>query len=260
MLTVVAHPDDDLFFINPDLANDLQAGVCTTTVYVTSGDAGQRNAYHRARERGIAAAYAAMAGAPDVWARARVTVAGRVLTEATLTGVPSVRLFFLRLPDGGMDGSGWPRSARTSLRQLVQGQVPVLWTVDSPAQAYGAEDLLAVLSGVMTHVRPTGIRTLDGERGHADGDHSDHHTVAQLTAAASARWDASVPVAGYVGYPSAELPANVDGRELADKAATVEVYARFDRLLHLDPVQDTVSPEAAWLARRYRTVDVPTSR
>jgi LmbE family N-acetylglucosaminyl deacetylase len=221
-------------------------------VYVTSGDSGERNYYYRARERGIAAAYAQMAGVADVWARTRVAVAGHVLTEATLTGAPTVRLYFLRLPDGGMDGRGWPRSARGSLRRLVEGRIPVLWTVDTPAQAYTSADVVEVLSALMAHVRPTAIRTLDGERRHADGDHSDHHTVARLTAEARARTAGTVPLEGYVGYPSAALPVNVSGAALAAKTAAVEVYARHDRLLVLTSVDGSPRPEAAWLARRHR--------
>ncbi|MFE3289079.1 PIG-L family deacetylase, partial [Streptomyces sp. NPDC059233] len=37
-LQVVAHPDDDLFFMNPDLSRSISTGIKVTTVYLTSGE------------------------------------------------------------------------------------------------------------------------------------------------------------------------------------------------------------------------------
>ncbi len=36
-LTIVAHPDDDLLFLNPDILRDIEAGRCARTVFVTAG-------------------------------------------------------------------------------------------------------------------------------------------------------------------------------------------------------------------------------
>lgn len=45
-LQVVAHPDDDLFFMNPDVSRSIAAGIEVTTVYLTSGEADGRNEAH----------------------------------------------------------------------------------------------------------------------------------------------------------------------------------------------------------------------
>lgn len=37
VMQVVAHPDDDLFFINPDVSAAIDAQVAVVTVYVTAG-------------------------------------------------------------------------------------------------------------------------------------------------------------------------------------------------------------------------------
>ena len=34
-LNVVAHTDDDLLFINPDIQDDIDAGKCVQTLYIT---------------------------------------------------------------------------------------------------------------------------------------------------------------------------------------------------------------------------------
>ena len=45
ILTIVAHEDDDLIFISPDLLHAIQAGATVRTVYVTAGDDGMSASY-----------------------------------------------------------------------------------------------------------------------------------------------------------------------------------------------------------------------
>ncbi|MFD0331956.1 PIG-L family deacetylase [Streptacidiphilus monticola] len=75
VLQIVAHPDDDLFFMNPATVHGLRAGTPSATVYLSAGDADGRNpmrlqeglavadkaAYTKARQNGLRAAYGAMA-------------------------------------------------------------------------------------------------------------------------------------------------------------------------------------------------------
>jgi len=63
ILTVVAHEDDDLLFMNPDIQHDLSAGACATTVFLTAGDDGQPSAYWLEREMGSQSAYDTMLAA-----------------------------------------------------------------------------------------------------------------------------------------------------------------------------------------------------
>ncbi len=55
-MAVVAHQDDSLLFLSPDLLHDIQAGDCVTTVYVTAGDGGGCGylaGARKRRERGV---------------------------------------------------------------------------------------------------------------------------------------------------------------------------------------------------------------
>lgn len=56
-LNVVAHEDDDLLFLSPDLLHNIQAGRCVRTVFVTAGDSGAGAGYWQGREAGSKAAY-----------------------------------------------------------------------------------------------------------------------------------------------------------------------------------------------------------
>ena len=51
-LNFVAHEDDDLLFLSPDLLHDLHNGKCVTTVLLTAGDAGDVSSYWLGREDG----------------------------------------------------------------------------------------------------------------------------------------------------------------------------------------------------------------
>ena len=85
-LTFVAHLDDDLLFMNPDIASNIQAGACVQVVYLTASDAGEGEGYMLGRERGVRAAYAYMAKQPDLWKEDMVQVDTYHIARFTLQG------------------------------------------------------------------------------------------------------------------------------------------------------------------------------
>ena len=44
-LAFVAHLDDDLLFMNPDIASNVEAGGCVRVIYLTASDAGEGEPY-----------------------------------------------------------------------------------------------------------------------------------------------------------------------------------------------------------------------
>jgi LmbE family N-acetylglucosaminyl deacetylase len=60
-ISFVAHQDDDLLFMNPDIASDVQAGYNVWIVYLTAGQVQFRDEMEYANQRivGARAAYAA---------------------------------------------------------------------------------------------------------------------------------------------------------------------------------------------------------
>src|SRR5262249_33560664 len=138
---IVAHQDDDLLFLNPDVDQSIASGSTVFLVYLTAGDAGRGARYWTARERGARAAHARMAGVKDVWLPVRVPVAGRIVSIETLAERQSVHLVFLRLPDGRMKGEGSVAYGRVSLQKLWEGSIKRMSSVDG-ASSYTAEELL----------------------------------------------------------------------------------------------------------------------
>lgn len=222
-LNVVAHEDDDLLFINPAISDDLAAGRCVTTVFVTAGDAGRPRSYWQGREEGSMAAYAMASGLPNSWFADTDTVGGHQLTRYTLKP-GRVELIFLRLPDA--HGNATDRPA-LGLPHLWQGSLPTLATVDG-SDAYTKDSLTALLTAVMEAEQPDDIRTLDFAGRYGDGDHADHHAAAYFTYAAQLGYHRAHHIIGYMGYEIANQPANLPDAARAKKLAIFLAYAAHD--------------------------------
>ncbi|WOP19841.1 YfhO family protein [Raineyella sp. LH-20] len=250
-LQVVAHQDDDLFFMTPDLLSDLRtrADQCFRTAYVTAGDAGKGPDYWRAREAGMEAAYAKAAMVENRWETSSASFGGHPVLVRSLVPRRSISLVFLRLPDGFPDGSGTALYGRQSLPKLLDGRITRISAVDGSTE-YSAVGLRDELVALIDATRPTLIRTTDYVHPLGDGDHGDHHAVAYLTRDASRLAHVDHTILSYQGYPSQQRPRNVFGDDLALKR---EIY---------DTYQEIALPsEPMWrpgfLYRQY-TVDVAT--
>ncbi|MEU2654643.1 PIG-L family deacetylase [Streptomyces sp. NPDC007325] len=227
LLQIVAHPDDDLYFMNPDAQRLLDARVPLVSVYVTAGEhtgvnrikgmpetPPDRAAYSSARRQGLRQSYAAALGLPlfAPWRREALALGGgRTAERAVLAhGGRRVELVFLDLP------------MHTPRRYMA---LPALWedralelsahrSAGSPVSRpgpYDHEGLVAALTGLLRRYRPTVVHTLDPDPDAQPGDdatrrrnseqpgYSDHgdHTAAGCFAwAALVRWVAEEVRAG----------------------------------------------------------------
>jgi hypothetical protein len=132
-MNIVAHEDDDLLFLSPDLLHDIQSGRCVRTVFVTAGDAGKGCCYWKSREDGIRSAYALMAGVSSPWTISDAFISGHGITIHTLRSHSKISLVFLRLPDGNFDGGGWPKNNYQSLRKLLAGTIKEIRAIEGPS-------------------------------------------------------------------------------------------------------------------------------
>ncbi|MFH8256410.1 PIG-L family deacetylase [Streptomyces roseolus] len=257
----VSHPDDDLYFMNPDTAQSLADRIPLTTVYLTAGEANGVNAraaraaatapdkpaYAEARQNGIRAAYAELATGDRTspWDRTAIRTAGGGAAELdTLRARPGVRLVWLQLREAGSPYGDRPHS----LRGLWHGRIPALGSLRSSGTpvtddfAYSKEQVVATLTGLLDRFRPTYVRTLDPTPGTdaATGrlrDHQDHAYGARFAQAALARYaqrpgHPRVGVQSYLGYPNTELPQALDGRTAEEKLRSLRTYAWLDGTDH----------------------------
>lgn len=245
-LNIVAHPDDDLLFLSPDLLSDIN-NRCVATVFVTAGDGNKGTSYWQSRESGAKAAYAKMKGLSN-WSTADAGISGHKMPVASLGS--SVRLVFMRLPDGGTSGSGFSNNSDQSLQKLWQNNISSIKAVDG-SSSYSRQELIDVLASLMTKYKPDQIHTLNYSEGFDGRDHSDHYSVGFLAVEAHKQYSTRHTLTGYRGYSTASLAANISGSKLTNKQAAFFTYAPYDQGVCTSVAACQFTEYGAWLQRQY---------
>lgn len=249
-LNIVAHQDDDILFMNPDIFESITNGEPVTTVYVTAGDAGLGQAYWEAREAGAKAAYALMAGSDD-WVDEVQTVPAEggdfQIASSYLASDPDIRLYFMRLPDGGglLD-----EGSSQSLAKLWYGTLETVTTIDGSA-TYSHADVSNSLTGLMELHAPSQFRLQLDDGPYAFGEHTDHLRTADFSQEALESYTGgSYTVTSYVNYQSSDLAENLSPEEAALSLSVMEAYAAHD-LGVLDEYGNLLPVYVEWTARQY---------
>lgn len=260
-VNIVAHQDDDLLFMNPDIIHDVKAGHCVRTVYVTAGDGGSGKFYWLSREQGSEAAYSSMVGLANIWVQRIVELSNHeFVTVANPRGNSQISLIFMHLPDGNLKGQGFKSSNYESLAKLSQGKISTLHAVDGQS-SYTSSQLTAALSALMYTYQPAEIRTQANYISTVYPDHSDHMAVGSYVKGAYKQFEEQqygdqvmIPFKFYIGYPIHYMPANVSGPDLTQKEALFLDYAKFDNAACRSSLQhcQLASTYNAYLTREYQ--------
>ncbi|TVL93628.1 PIG-L family deacetylase [Streptomyces sp. SAJ15] len=263
LLQVLAHPDDDLYFMNPDAQHILRSGTPVVSVYVTAGEAKGINrvyggpipkpdkpGYSSARHQGLRQAYAEMLGLDRFtrWRRSVMTLPGGLRAESNVltNGRQKVQLVFLNIAMLSDNGVRVP-----DLWEVPGTEADTLVATGSPLQdsdTYDHEALVDVLAGLMDRFRPTVIHTLDPDPDFqihdathprdndqpGCSDHRDHTPVALFTWKAISQWvadasrrDGRAPrfvTTAFRGYYNQRWPHNLPIEIVRNKAHVVSTY------------------------------------
>ena len=217
-LAIVAHQDDDLLFMQPDLLDAVRAGSGVTTVYVTAGNDDRDLDYAQKRYTGVMAAYAAMTEVPrEDWRCGWIELAGHAAEHCRLAAA-NLSLVFLGYPDGGKHGE-----FASSLLALSQGRITGADTIADRSAHYDRDGLIATVAAAITATQPHTIRTLEVAGTHGS-DHSDHMLVGALAVLAHVRAGMEAELLSYRGYDITAEPPN----DLAPNTAiTSDAFARY---------------------------------
>ncbi|MEU1124146.1 PIG-L family deacetylase [Streptomyces sp. NPDC005899] len=227
LMQILAHPDDDLYFMNPDTRRALDAGTPLVCVYLTAGEADGVNkipgaprpapdkaAYSSSRHQGLRQAYATLLGmdAFTPWDVSVAELGGHHRAEVNVLagGGRRVELVFLNTAmHTGRHRLGLPslwQDRGLALRTVVADGSPLRHT-----GSYTYDGLVDVLAGLLERYRPTLVHTLDPDpdvqhsteaarradseqRGYSD--HADHTAAACFAWAAMFRWVAGATAGG----------------------------------------------------------------
>ncbi len=229
-LNIVAHEDDDLLFLSPDLLHAIQTGRTVRTIFLTAGDSGSGADYWQSREVGVQAAYAQMCDVANSWTQTDAGIIDCPIPFSTLLGHPSVSLAFMRLPDGNINGLGFPSTHHKSLQHLWTGSISTIDTING-SSSYSKATLTSTLTSLMTSFQPDQINTQNYFGTYDDGDHSDHHSVAYFVLAAAQQYTSPHSLTAYENYTTYSRLANVTGSDLTAKQNAFYAYAHYDKVI-----------------------------
>ena len=146
---VTAHQDDWELFRGEQAFADLKMlNTKIVFVFTTAGDAGQTDGWWEAREQGALAAV-----------RAALPASPLTIYIANIAGHPIIKyscansvVYCMRLPDGNIDGVGFPSTGNNSLAKLRDANAPII-AVDGSTTYRSWEDFCNTLEGILTSER-----------------------------------------------------------------------------------------------------------
>jgi LmbE family N-acetylglucosaminyl deacetylase len=252
-----AHQDDWQLFMSPQAYIDLIAEDTTVVfIYMTAGDAGAEPNWRRGRSAGaLSSIQFAKRQRIETIAPDQVVVNGHPLQCYTIA---NTRSYFLDLPDGNMDGSGFPATGSQSLQRLREGRIQTIAAlVDQTTYAthYTSwQDLVATVRALLDREVGDDARTerlvhiLDPQ----ESRHSDHKFTGIAVNDAIAG-DAPYRLAMYEEYVIPDKEPNVSGVDLVVKAGLYLFYAQ-TAFEYSGVVQQFDDWHLSFLARQYRSL------
>ncbi len=175
---VVAHADDWQLFMQPQVYLDLTAPHCKTIIITTTaGDAGQGEQFWRAREEGSKSSvrFCLAPQGPIVESTGTRQINNQMIEYWSANNTTT---YFLRLPDGNLDGRGFEENRFQSLAKFKSGEISELAAVDLSISFPGWSCFVAALEGIIgiesEGIRDRWIHYLNPDLLVNPGDHPDH--------------------------------------------------------------------------------------
>lgn len=224
-VVVIAHEDDWQLFMGDAVSEILKTSAPTVFVYLTAGDDGRDSVYWLTRERAALqstrTAQGLSATASDSISCAPVLVANHMVRKCSFLNVES---YFLRLPDGKRNGTGFTRYAHQSMRALRSGKIGRISAVDGSTIYEGWSDLMSTVDQIL-NVRESGeilVHTMDPSKAVNPHDHFDHRMAGLIIEELRSRHKLAARY--YMGYALATRAPNRTNQQTREKTAILIAY------------------------------------
>jgi hypothetical protein len=221
----IAHEDDWQLFMNLNAYYDLVApNVKVVFIHTTAGDEGKGSLYWQSREEGSKSSVRCCLAPLSSLTESAGT---RVFNGHTINywTANNATCYFMRLPDGNIDGSGFPPTFQ-SLSKLKNGAIQTIDTVEKSAIYSGWSDLYQTIQAIIELERAgtqsQWINYPDANMISNPDDHSDHYATGSAVQAMGII--STLGQALFVGYNINNNPANLTGVDSFWKSAMFAAY------------------------------------
>jgi hypothetical protein len=138
--------------------------------------------------------------------------------------IGNTRSFFLRLPDGKREGTGFARYEHQSMRRLRMGKIDSITAVDGSTVYHGWKDLSSTVNALIPDTSGPGsvVHTTDPSVVVNPHDHFDHRMAGRLVE--ELRRQRNLGVRYYVGYALATRADNLSKEQARVKTAIFGGY------------------------------------
>jgi LmbE family N-acetylglucosaminyl deacetylase len=238
-LYIVAHEDDDLLFMNPDIYENIRNGHAVETIYVTAGDKRKPPEYWMAREAGARDAYAYMTGVRNRWIHEALKIGDKKIVRFILKDRPRIGLVFLRLPDG-ID----IRKGEVTLQTIFQYDQVIIASKDQ-ANIYRQAELTKVLTILTEEFEPSTFSYI------YPGNHVDHFFVAKFAQWVESRYHKPHTVYRYRDYGISRVPVNLSDFDTYLKWTIAAIYGKHDEYFPKFGHEKNYPRYFQWCRRQY---------
>jgi len=274
--SIQAHQDDWQLFMGSRVMTDLSvANRKVVFITLTAGDQScgacsyGNMKFFLARERGAMysakfAADLALGTAPtDLPGPTTVAINGHNIAKYVYKNTVN---YFLRLPDGNLDGLGFNNNNNQSLNRLRTGNIPTISTVGvsppdipipQPQATYtGWSDLTNTIRAIIVAEKVTGTQSYihtahTNFNGYNPNDHSDHINSGYASAAAASSLN-YIGINSFMDYHSSSQSANLSFNDFATAAALFSLQVM--SISEAEYQNDFNSGHVGWLPMDYFVV------
>lgn len=225
---VVAHADDWQLFMHPNVYNDLIAPTGKVIfIITTAGDAGAEEAYWASREEGTKSSVRFCLAPLTTLLQSTGT---REFNGHTINywSANNATCYFLRLPDGNLDGNGFAAHDHHSLSKLETGQINTITAIDNSTTYHSWSDFHTTLQTIILSesqsISHKWINYLNPDAGANPNDHPDHIATGQAVQVMTII--STLRQALFVGYNVSNASENLNGTDLVWKAGMFAAYEK----------------------------------
>ena len=225
---IVAHADDWQLFMQPAAYYDIiDAGCKVVFIITTSGDAGFGENFWRCREEGCLSSIRYCLAAHESTDEYR-GINGLNGRNLHFVEINNTKTYFLRLPDGNLDGNGFKENNHQSISKLLNREIQEISTTDHSCIYINPNELIQTIEFIFAketgELKNISFHFQNPDTNKNPNDHADH--IATGTMVKNAIINVSTKQFLYTGYSVMPGENKLSSEELFWKTGMFAAYEK----------------------------------